>query len=257
MIEQQSNLDSQAVFQQLWGWTNELRDKLEARFSIHPDPSSKDLQSYSALTGQAHGSLNTFSGPEIDWLVHSWLRDPQSGFSNMHLTVWLGSHIRVPHLAIAFGTMPQLFWFIDYVPRTDLFTDLESLDRYYEPMNQTYLNFLNDSRFQQFISKTLYMRQAQSHTSLCYNSPVTEETLATVHTVAHEFIDRWLTWIDRAEPVPADERAALTERDLNVRRQVAERDPANKFAERLFGEEFTNKLVRSLWGGDRILKSGS
>ncbi len=251
---EQNNTD---VFQQLWGWTNELREKLEARFILNPDPSTKDLQSYSALTGEAHGSVNNCSGPEIDWLVHSWVRDPQSGFCNIHLTVWLGSHIYVPHLAVVFGTVPHLFFFMDYVPRSDLFIDLEYLDRYYEPMNQTYLQFVNDSRFQQYISKNLYMRQAQSHTSLCYTSPITEETLTIVHSLAHDFIDRWLTWVDQAEPVPADERAALAERDLNVRRHVAERDPDNKIAVRLFGEELTEKLVRSLWGGDRILKGGS
>ncbi len=226
MLEQQINVDNTALFEQLWGWTNELREKIDARFELHSDPSTENFQKYSALIGEAHGSLNTFSGPEIDWLVHSWLREPKSGFCNMHLTVWLKSQIRVPHLAIVFATVPELFFFIDYVPRTDLFTDLDYLDRYYEPVNQTYLAFLKDSRFQQYISKTLYIRQVQSHTSLCYTSPVTEEeTLARVHTLAHEMINRWLDWVDEAEPVAESERDALSERDLFVRRTVAERDP--------------------------------
>ncbi|MEH2305242.1 red chlorophyll catabolite reductase [Nostoc sp.] len=253
MLEQQINVDNTALFEQLWGWTNELREKIDARFELHSDPSTEKFQNYSALIGEAHGSVNTFSGPEIDWLVHSWLREPKSGFCNMHLTVWLKSQIRVPHLAIVFATVPELFFFIDYVPRTDLFTDLDYLDRYYEPVNQTYLAFLKDSRFQQYISKTLYIRQVQSHTSLCYTSPVTEETLARVHTVAHEMINRWLNWVDEAEPVAESERTALSERDLFVRRTVAERDPDNQIAVRLFGAEMTDKLVRSLWGGERIL----
>lgn len=251
MIEQQPNVDNTFLFEQLWGITNELRQKLDARFTLHPEPSTKSLQSYSAMTGEAHGSLNTFSGDEIDWLVHSWLRDRQSGFSNMHLTVWLRSHIRVPHFAFVFATVPHLFFYMDYVPRTDLLTDLEYLDRYYEPVNQTYLNLQADSRFQPYISKNLYMRQAQSHTSLCYTSQATQENISVAQTVAHEMIDRWLKWVDEAEPVPEDAQAALSERDLFVRRAVAERDPDNKIGVRLFGEELTEKLVRSLWGGDR------
>ncbi|AFY34610.1 red chlorophyll catabolite reductase [Calothrix sp. PCC 7507] len=253
MREKQPNLDNTAVFEQLWGVTNELRQKIDARFAVNPDPSTANLQTYSAAIGDAVGSLNTFSGAEIDWLVHSWLREPKSGFCNMHLSLWLGSQIRVPHLAFAFATVPHLFFYMDYIPRSDLFVDLEYLDRYYEPMNQTYLGLLTDSRFQQYISKALYIRQAQSHTSLCYTSAVTEETFAVVRTVAHEMMDRWLRWVDGAEPVPEQERAALSERDLIVRRAIAERDPDNQIAARLFGEEMTDKLVRSLWGGDRIL----
>jgi hypothetical protein len=66
-------------------------------------------------------------------------------------------------------------------------------------------------------------------------------------------IDRWLDWVDEAEPVAESERTALSERDLFVRRTVAERDPDNQIAVRLFGAEMTDKLVRSLWGGERIL----
>jgi len=252
MVEQQLEVDNTSVFEQLWGVTNELRQKLDARFELQPDVSTKNLQSYSAATGTARGSLNTFSGSEIDWLVHSWLRDPESGFSNMHLTIWLGPQSLVPHLAYAFATVPHLFFYMDYIPRTDLLTDLEYLDRYYEPINQTYLALQADARLEAYVSKALYIRQAQSRTSLCYTCPVMDETLSLLRTVACEMMDRWLIWVDKAAPVAESEHAALSERDLIVRRAIAERDPDNKIAVRLFGAEMTDKLVRSLWGGDRI-----
>lgn len=65
-------------------------------------------------------------------------------------------------------------------------------------------------------------------------------------------MDRWLTWVDEAEPVPEDARAALANRDLFVRRTSAERDPGNAMAVRLFGAEMTDTLVRGLWGGNRV-----
>jgi hypothetical protein len=40
MISQQPNVDNAAVFEQLWGITNELRQKLDARFTLHPEPST-------------------------------------------------------------------------------------------------------------------------------------------------------------------------------------------------------------------------
>jgi len=57
----------------------------------------------------------------------------------MRLTVWLKSHIRVPHLAFELGTVPSLFFYMDYIPRVDLWTDLTYLERYYEPMQSTYI----------------------------------------------------------------------------------------------------------------------
>lgn len=126
------------------------------------------------------------------------------------------------------------------------------MDRYYEPVNQAYLALQSDSRFEPYVSKTLYIRQAQSHTSLCYTCPVTNETLGLLQAVAHEMMDRWLFWVDEAKPVAESERAALSERDLLVRRVIAEHKPDNQIAVRLFGAEMTDKLVRSLWGGDRI-----
>ncbi len=248
---QPPQIDNTSVFEQLWGIINELRQKLDARFELHSDLSTRNLQSYSAANGTAIGSLNTFSGSEIDWLVHSWLRDPKLGFSNMYLTIWLGQQIRVPHLAYAFATVPYLFFYIDYIPRTDLFVDLEYLDRYYEPVNQTYLKLRADVRLEPYVSKTLYIRQVQSSTSLCYTCPATAEMIALLHTVAHEMIDRWLIWVDEAEPVVESERAVLFERDLIVRRAMAERDPDNQIAVRLFGAEMTESLIRALWGGDR------
>ena len=78
-------------------------------------------------------------------------------------------------------------------------------------------------------------------------------TGTSVRRVLNAHVDRWLQWVDEAEPVPAEERAALAETDLLMRRNIAERDPANVLGERLLGADLTNKLVRGLWGGDREL----
>ena len=249
MIEQQPNADNTLVFKQLWSITEELRQKIEARFELHPEPATQDLQEFSSPDGNVNGSLNAFSGREIDWLVHSWLK--KSNFSTMRLTAWLGSDIRVPHFAIELGTVGNIFFYMDYVPRTDLVTDLEYLDRYYEPVNQTFLTLQADSRLSSFTSKSVYIRLFQSPINLCCTCSDTEDTLELIRKLAHEMLDRWLSWIDEAEAVPEDERAALAKRDLFVRRTSAERDPGNQLAAQMFGAELTDKLIRALWGSDR------
>jgi len=249
MIEQQPNADNTLVFEQLWSITQELRQKIEARFELQPEPVTGDLQEFSSPDGNVKGSLKAFSGREIDWLVHTCLT--QGNFTTMRLTAWLGSHIRVPHLAVELGTLTNIFFYMDYIPRTDLVTDLEYLDRYYEPVNQTFLTLQADSRLSSFTSKSLYIRLFQSPISLCYTCSNTEDSLELIRTLAHEMLERWLSWIEEAEPVPEDARVALAKRDLLLRRTSAERDPGNQKAAQMLGVQLTDKLVRALWGDAR------
>lgn len=251
LVDERPDVDNRELFDALWGIMADLRRKLDARFQLSPDPSTKDLQPYQAANGSAKGVLGAWTGPEIDWMIHSWIGTPKTSFTNMHLTVWLGPQIKVPHFGMALGTTPDVFMYLDYLPRVDLMTDLATLDRYYEPANKRALELATDPRFAPFASQELYMRQSQSATSLCYLVKPSAEIIEKIRGLAHEMLDRWLGWVDAAEPVPTQERAALAARDLLVRRTICERDPANVFGERLFGKEMTTRLIGALWGKDR------
>jgi hypothetical protein len=251
LVDERPDEDRSSTFDQLWTILAELRAKLDARFELHPHPSTADFQPYQSLDGSAKGFLSGFTGPEIDWMIHAYIGNPAHSFTNMHLTVWLGPQTRVPHFGMALGTMPDVFAYIDYVPRTDLMTDLDYLDRYYEPVNASFLRLKQDARFSPFVSKSLYMRQSQSQTSHCYLVQPSDETLTILRDLAHEMLDRWLGWMSDPEPTPEPDRAALAARDLHIRRSVAERDPANVMGERLFGTALTDRLVKGLWGGER------
>lgn len=249
MTELQPNIEQKTIFTRLLDLSDELRQKLEPRFELHSAPSTATLKAYSSPISEVRGSLNAFSGPEIDWLVHTWMYNPNSGFSALGLNIWLGSHIQVPHLVFEFGTTPEIFFYMDYIPRVDLATDLEYLDRYYEPVNPTYLALQANSWLSPYISQVLYVRQFQSPTSLCYTCSATEDSLELIRTIAHEMLDRWLIWVNEAEPVPEEAQVILVKRDLFVRRTVVERDPGNKLLLQMFGQELTDTLIRALWGG--------
>lgn len=252
MLDETGPVDKTETYERLWQLAGELRAKFDARFELERDPSSEDLEHYGGQTGP-RGQLRTYTGPELDWFVHSWVGDPEQSFTNIHVTGWLGPHIKVPHIGFAFGTLPRTWFLIEYVPRTDLSVDTAALDRYYEPVNDRWLEVREDPRFDFFVSRSLYIRQVMSETSFCFSCEDTDDTLSFVEELSHQQLDQWLGWVDEAETVPADERAALAERDLIVRRTTAERDPANVIAERFFGAEITDRLVRQLWGGGRQL----
>ena len=159
--------DATATFDRLWGILGDIKGKVDGRFTTELDPSCADLEDYGGETGP-RGTLRTYVGDEIDWLVHSWLGDPQTGFTNMHLTAWLGPQVNVPHLGMAWGTLPDLWCYIDLQPRADLATDLEYLDRYYEPFNQRFLDVRARPDVSAFVSQELYVRVSVTDTACCF-----------------------------------------------------------------------------------------
>lgn len=251
LVDEGGVQDNTVVFERLWGLLCEVRDKVGKRLVTEPDASGDRFRAWDAPSGQKV-RIDVSSGPEVDWMVHSWIGRPETGFSNMHLTVWLGPQTRVPHLGLAWGTIPDVWFYCDVIPRSDLWTDLESLDRYYGPLNDRWLEVREEHpELKVFTSRSLYVRTGLSEVAYVYTSERSDQIIDLMRDLVHERVDRWLRWLDEAAPVPAEERAALAQRDLEIRRNVAERDPANILGVRFFGEEATERLVRTLWGGDR------
>lgn len=252
MIAERPSVNNQEVFAALWAITSELKEKVFARFTLHPDPCSARFQPY-GVGSQPSGFLSAFAGPEIDWLVYSWVGTPGTSFTNMHLTIHVGAQYKIPHFGFALGTAPDIFLYMDYLPRVDFWADVTYADKYLQPVNERFLQLRNDGRFSPFVSQDMTMRLYQSPTSHCYMVPPNDDAIALIRATAHEMLDRWLGWFDDAAPVPLAERPALAIRDLYMRRTICERDPANAIAARLFGAAYADELVKTLWGGNRTL----
>ena len=247
-------VDNRQTFEALWGNLGDLFDKVAARFALQPDASTADLQPYHSIDGSgASGNLSTFSGPEIDWLVFSWVGNPKASFSNMHLTVSLSSKIDAPHLGLAFGTAPHLFFYMDFIPRMDLAANPAYMDTYYKELNEEHLRLHENPAFTAFVSRGLYMRVTQTAASLCFTAEDTDDNRAVLRDTSEGMVAQWLANVEKANAVPAAQRPALAARDESIRRAIAERDPMNALVERMYGVELTAKLVKALWGGDRAL----
>jgi hypothetical protein len=256
MVEQSPNVDNRQVFKQLWAILAEMNDKVQARFELTQDPCSERFEDYRniALSEQgAEGSLRTYSGPEVDWYVHSYIGSPESTFTNMHITLSLGPQYRVPNFGFALGTVPDLFMYMDYIPRVDLLANADYADQYYGEVNEEFLDLQSDDRFNPFISRDLYTRVAMTPTAVGYTAKAENDLIEKVRGVALSRLDRWLAWVDEAEPTPQADRAAIAARDEQIRRNICERDPANNLGEKLFGKETSDAMVATLWGGTRTL----
>ena len=253
-IAARPKIDNRATFDTLWSILGEQFKKVSARFELQPDPSTAELQPYEAIDGSgAGGSLSTWAGPEIDWLVYSWVGNPKLSFSNMHLTVSLSSKFDAPHLGLALGTAPDIFMYMDFMPRKDLVANPEYMDKYYQELNEEHLRLQDDPGLTSFISRSLYMRVTQTAASLCFTAPDNEKNMTTVRETVGKLVDQWLVNVEKSAIIPEPDRPAQAARDEFVRREIAVRDPMNAMVERMYGKELTARLVDALWGGRREL----
>ena len=253
LIGASPDVDNRATFDALWAITCAMFAKVKAHFDLTMDPSTADLQPYHGKDG-ASGFLSAYAGPQVDWLIHSWTGNPSASFTNMHLTVNMGPSTDIPHFGFALGTMPNLFWYMDTMPRRELLTNPDYADRYWsgEP-SAAFMAQLATPDFHPFVSRDVYTRVALSPNAFVYSAPKTPETMASLEAACHAGLDRWLAWVDGADIVPEAGRAAMAQRDEFVRRTICERDPANIIADRLFGVPMRERLVKTLWGGNRTL----
>lgn len=245
--------DVSATFAEWLALVERLKGRIADRFELERDPSTETLEEFEGVGGAA-GRVRGYAGPEIDWMIHSHMENAALGFCNVHLTVWLGPQVKVPHFGMALGCFPQGWLYLDSVPRSNLLTDTDSFDRYYGPVNERWEQVRGDHDFlDPFVSRSAFVRAGLSPTAFCYMAPADERTTALVSELAEEHLERWLGWVDAAPRVPVEEQAALAAADEATRRNIAERDPANVMGERYFGADMTDRLVRALWGGDRVL----
>jgi len=256
MVEASPNVDNRETFEKLWSILAEMDARIQQRFELTLDPCSErfaDYREISTSADGAEGSLKTYTGPEVDWYVHSYIGSPESTFTNMHITLSLGPQTLVPNFGFALGTVPDLFMYMDYIPRVELMPNLEYVDKYYSDVNEEFLSLQEDERFNPFISRDLYTRVAMTPTAVGYTAKAEPEVLDKVHGIALERLDRWLKWVDEAPATPVADRPAIAQRDQQIRQNICQRDPANNLGDKLFGKETAQAMVATLWGGSRTL----
>lgn len=253
LIAENPSIDNTQVFNKLREIQMSLWAKITGRFpDLKLHESTLKYQPYQSLDGSAKGELCGFTSSEVEWAVCSWVGNPSQSFCNMHITIWMKPDTYLPHLAFACGTFPVFFFLLDYVPRVEPTVHPDYMMKYYDPVNATFLQMQQDKRFMPFVSQSTFVRFAVTPTGLNFISPPnTEGTIERFEELANEHFDRWLGWSKAADKVPDDKRSEMAQRDLAIRRNTAELDPANAVVERIYGKELTDGLVKGLWGGER------
>ena len=255
LIDESGPVDVTWIYEQWRDKLAGLMAKVTDRFELTQDPSTNGLEAEGAWGSGIHGQVQCFAGPDIDWMVYSWMADPKNGFANLHITISPGAHVDLPIFGLAFANFGVRPWgFVDLVPRRDYATDWDYLQKYYGSLNDRWLDLRRQNpQLDWFTSPSAYIRAVTSPTAFCYSGPMTQQTVDIIQGHAEEVLDTWLGWWDTAEPTPLEDRDALAAQTEALRRTVAEHDPANEQGVRLFGADVTDQLVAALWGANRTL----
>jgi hypothetical protein len=260
-LAENPDVDVSKAWERCWGILADIKGRIATRFpDLEIDPDCVGREYYTSPNGEFEGSMQAWSGPGCDWLVNSWLGNRKASILDMNATAFLDQQTDVPHFVMVFGTIPKLFFYFDFTPRSNLMTDPDYLDRYYEPVNEAYLALRGNSNFQWSVSHGTYMRSLTNPSTQSLMGDLNDSNISLLEDYAYHMLETWSGWLDVATPLPASRRAEQQRYDYTVRRLGYERDPMNKLAAQVFGEDQVQHMLNVRMGAaqmDTTLSGGS
>lgn len=251
-LAENPDVDVSETHAKLWEILSELRDKVQKRFPMEPQPASAGLEYWQTESGDYEGSMFTWTGPQTEHVAHSWIGNRKASILDMNFQCWLGPQIDVPHLVFVFGTIPQQFYYSELVPRRDLMIDVDYLHKYYDEDNADYLELRGHSDLTWSVSHGTYMRAFLSPSAHSYTMDRTDEHIELLRDHVNRRFDRWMSWVDNAAEVPVDQRRELQDRDHLIRTYGYTQDPMNAISKKFLGEERTEQLLAVRYGKAQI-----
>ena len=235
-----------------------MKARIALRFpDLVLDPDCEGRVYYTSPNGEFEGSMQAWSGPGVDWLVNSWLGNRKASILDMNATAFLDQQTDVPHFVMVFGTIPKLFFYFDFTPRSNLMLDTDYLDRYYGPINETYLELRGNPNFQWSVSHGTYMRSLTNPSTQSLMGELTDSNIDILENYANGMLETWLGWLKNARPLAEENRLEQKWYDHTVRRLGYERDPMNKLAAQVFGEHKVEEMLNVRMGARQMaLASG-
>jgi hypothetical protein len=190
----------------------ELFNIINTELSIREDLRCSDLHAITGLDGTPAGSIRTFTGQDspIDWGIYAYVGQPKNGFTNLHLTFYVDPSIDVPHLGLALGTSPEIFYYLDLTPRVD-FWNTEGpayFLKYLSSMNQASLDVRRDASTGYFNSASPLIRAGCGPLHMCGLCPLAvfrEKVLPHFYT----YVRTWVQMVKAAKKVSLQYSAKL------------------------------------------------
>ena len=254
-LAENPDVDVSKAWERCWGVLADIKGRIATRFpTLQLEPGCVGKEYYTSPNGEFEGSMQAWSGPGCDWLVNSWLGNRKASILDMNATAFLDQQTDVPHFVMVFGTIPKLFFYFDFTPRSNLMLDADYLERYYEPINEAYLKLRGNSNFQWSVSHGTYMRSLTNPSTQSLMGELSDSNISILEDYAYSMLDTWMGWLDNATPLPREQRAEQKRYDYTVRRLGYERDPMNKLAEQVFGADKVTEMLNLRMGAAQMAR---
>jgi len=249
-------IDTTETFNLLLATRDKAWDIISKALPFQEDNHCADIHQFDDLSGNPLGRMRNFTGPKchVDWVIHSNIGNPSNTFTNIHLTFWMAGNTDVPHLGLAFGTLPDVFFYADLMPRYELVTKPKHCHAYYDPINTLHLELGKDLHTAGYTALIPHMAYIRSSLSPCVLAGVTSPEFYTEKAEPRifELVNYWVDLVKNAREISdPKEQVFLKERDYQQRKNIVYLDPANPIAARLVGQEAADRLVRILAGEER------
>ena len=251
-LAENPNVDVSRAWERCLGIHSKIVKRVQARFPVTRHAQNEGQDYWTSPDKQLEGGFWGYTGEQVDWLVYSWLGNRKASLLDMNATAFLSQQTRVPHLGVIFGTIPKLYFYAEYVPRVDLRTNPEYLAKYYEPANEAFLKFRADPKWTRFVSHGTYLRALMSPVAVSSHAELNDDNISTCENFLTEFVDRWFRWLDDADVVPEEERAAQQAYDYKVRELGYRTDPMNVLPQRILGQQEFNRKLEMRIGTQQI-----
>jgi len=252
-LAENPDVDVSKAWARCYSILTDIKNKMAEQFNnLEKDATCEGREYYTSINGEFEGSFNAWSGDDCEWLVNSWLGNRKASILDMNATCYLGQKTDIPHFVMVFGTVPNLFFYFDFIPRSNIMVDEAYLDKYYAPINDEYLALRGNPNFQWNVSHGTYMRTLTNPSTQSLTADLTDENIDILEEYAHRMLDHWLGWYKNATPVAEVDRPALQEYDHTVRRLCYQRDPMNRLAEKVFGADKVDEMLRVRIGTEQI-----
>jgi hypothetical protein len=255
-LAENPDVDVSKAWERCWGILHDIKTRIAGRFpALEPEPNCVGREYYTSPNGEFEGSMQAWSGTGVDWLVNSWLGNRKASILDMNATAFLDQQTDVPHFVMVFGTIPKLFFYFDFTPRKNIYVDADYIERYYEPINEAYLALRGNTNFQWSVSHGTYMRSLTNPSTQSLMGELSDSNVSILEDYSYSMLDTWLGWLDAATPIPQEQRAAQQAYDYTVRRLGYERDPMNKLAGQVFGEDKVEEMLNVRKGAEQMARS--
>ena len=232
------NVDVSRQWERCWEIHGRIAERIIRRFDAKLHTISQGAEYYTSPDTQMEGAFFGYTGKDMDWFVRSWLGNRKASIIDMNINVCLGQETQVPNLMIIFGTVPNLLFYADYVPRVDLKVNEDYVNRYYSgDVNKDYLEFRKNTDFVWSASHGPIIRGMQSPVCSSYITSLTDEHLDLCEKYLVKFVDRWFQFVDDAPKLAREKRTAQQQYDFTYRDYTNRSDPMNVLAERVFGKD--------------------